>query len=267
MQAWIPVVSWSLYFWKNVFSFQIDSNLKSDGNFISNWKFPDCVHFFGAWATQAMIETIAVMYKHMKRTLEMCSPIGHNNTKHFLGPIRSRHPLEVLEMVLWESVPRGLFCPYLKTFVPPFLLTRLTAPGSPRMTLSTKCVLAFIKYKKRIWCAYRTLFHFSIKFPFFFPSPFLFAIVFCKVLDLNCYFNRWQVWEFLSALTCWTQLFVLLGGYYFKLLLKATQLFLEKRFLWRRFLLLKVYNFHHTMLVLDAFPAISEGLDPLVDSR
>ena len=28
---------------------------------------------------------------------------------------------------------QGLFCPYLKTFVPPFLPTRLTAPGSPRM--------------------------------------------------------------------------------------------------------------------------------------
>ena len=30
-----------------------------------------------------------------------------------------------------------LFCPYLKTFVPPFLPTQLTAPGSPRMG---KCV-------------------------------------------------------------------------------------------------------------------------------
>ena len=28
---------------------------------------------------------------------------------------------------------RGQFRPYLKTFVPPFLPTRLTAPGSPRM--------------------------------------------------------------------------------------------------------------------------------------
>ena len=36
-----------------------------------------------------------------------CSPIGHNNTKHFLCPIRSRHLLEFLEMVRWESVPRG----------------------------------------------------------------------------------------------------------------------------------------------------------------
>ena len=55
MQAWIPVVSSSLYFWKSVFSFRADSILKSDGDFISNWKFPDCVHFFGAWARQSVV--------------------------------------------------------------------------------------------------------------------------------------------------------------------------------------------------------------------
>ena len=70
MQAWILVVSSSLYFWKSVFSFRADSILKSDGDFISNWKFPDWVHFFGAWATQAVIETIAIMYKLTKRTQE-----------------------------------------------------------------------------------------------------------------------------------------------------------------------------------------------------
>ena len=105
--VWLPVVSWSLYFWESVFSFRADSILKSDGDFISNWKFTDCVHFFGARARQAVIETIAVVYEHTKRTQEMCSPIGHNNTKHFLCPIRSRHPLEFLEIVRWESVPRG----------------------------------------------------------------------------------------------------------------------------------------------------------------
>ena len=109
MHAWIPVVSWSLYFWTSAFSFRADSILKSGGDFISNWKFPDCVHFFGAWARQAVIETIAVVYQHTKRTQEMCSPIGHNNTMHFLCPIRNRHPLECLEMVRWESVLKGSF--------------------------------------------------------------------------------------------------------------------------------------------------------------
>ena len=32
-----------------------------------------------------------------------------------------------------------LFRPYLKTFVPPFLLTRLTDPGSPRMRNTSTC--------------------------------------------------------------------------------------------------------------------------------
>ena len=129
----IPVVSWRLYFWQSVFSFRADSILKSEGDFRLNWQFPDCVHFFEAWAKQAVIETIAFVCEHTKRTQEMRSPIAYNNTKHFLCPIRSRHPLEFMEMARWESVPRGSFRPYLKTFVPPFLPTQLTAPGSPRM--------------------------------------------------------------------------------------------------------------------------------------
>ena len=44
-----------------------------------------------------------------KKLRRNCSPIGHNNTKHFLCPIRSRHPLEFLEIARWESVPRGSF--------------------------------------------------------------------------------------------------------------------------------------------------------------
>ena len=39
-----------------------------------------------------------------------CSPIRHNiNTKYFLCPIRRQHLLEFLEIVRWESVPRGSF--------------------------------------------------------------------------------------------------------------------------------------------------------------
>ena len=42
-----------------------------------------------------------------KELRRCCSPIGHNNTKHFLCPIRSQHSLDRLEMVRWESVPGG----------------------------------------------------------------------------------------------------------------------------------------------------------------
>ena len=110
MHTWIPVVSWSSYFWKSVFSFRPDSILKSDGYFISKLKVSWLPAFL--WymrQTSRHRDNIAVVYENTKRTQEMCSPIRHNNTKHFLCPIRSRHPLEFLEMVRWESVPRGSF--------------------------------------------------------------------------------------------------------------------------------------------------------------
>ena len=44
-----------------------------------------------------------------KELIEMCSPIGHNNTKHFFVPNQEPAPLEFLEMVRWQSVPRGSF--------------------------------------------------------------------------------------------------------------------------------------------------------------
>ena len=64
---------------------------------------------FGAWARQAVIESIAVTSctNSRKELRRCCSPIGQNNTKHFLCPIRSQHSLDCLEMVRWESVPRG----------------------------------------------------------------------------------------------------------------------------------------------------------------
>ena len=51
-----------------------------------------------------------------------CSPIGHTNTKHFLCPIRSWHPLEFLEIARWESVPRGSFTRTWKLSSRPFSL-------------------------------------------------------------------------------------------------------------------------------------------------
>ena len=103
-----------LVFLESVFSLRADSILKSDGDFISNRKFPDCVHFFGAWTRQAVIETIAVVYDPRKELRRNCSSIEYNNTKHFLCPFRSRYPLEFLEIVGWESVPRDSFAPTWK---------------------------------------------------------------------------------------------------------------------------------------------------------
>ena len=47
---------------------------------------------------------------------------------------------------------QGLFRPYLKTFVPPFLPTRLTAPGSPRMRSSKD------RASSRTWPASRQIY-------------------------------------------------------------------------------------------------------------
>ena len=62
-----------------------------------------------------------------------CSPIGHNNTKHFLCPIRSQHRLEFLEMVRWESVPRGSSVLTWKLSFRRFSRPDWLPPGSPRM--------------------------------------------------------------------------------------------------------------------------------------
>ena len=107
MQAWIPVVSWSLYgkaslvFGQKVFWNQM-------GIFYQTESCPTaCISL--VHDGQTSLETIAVVYERTKRTQQMCSQIGHNNTKNFLCSISSRHPLQFLEMVRWESVPRDSF--------------------------------------------------------------------------------------------------------------------------------------------------------------
>ena len=107
MQAWIPVVSSSLYFgkaslvfgqtvfWNQMgFLYQTESFLTACISLVQE---PD-----KPWPSQQPSCTIS--RKELRRC---CSPIGHNNTKHFLCPIRSQHSLDRLEMVRWESVPRG----------------------------------------------------------------------------------------------------------------------------------------------------------------
>ena len=75
------------------FSFWVDSILKRE--LISNWKFSDCMHFFSAWARQAVIETITVMYKLKKDSGDaVCCRSGTIIQSIFLCPIRSQHWLK-----------------------------------------------------------------------------------------------------------------------------------------------------------------------------
>ena len=54
-------------------------------------------------------ETIAIVYELTKRTQEELFADLAQQYKAFLCPIRSRHPPEFLEIVRWESLPRGSF--------------------------------------------------------------------------------------------------------------------------------------------------------------
>ena len=117
---------------------------------VENKSFP-CTHKRGERTRQVWRDNSRRVRTHEKKLRRLsCSPIGHNNTKHFLCPIRRRHPLEFLEIVRYPVGTQWLFCPYLKTFVPPSLPTRLTAPVSPRMRIGKR--VRNYSVCMRIWC-------------------------------------------------------------------------------------------------------------------
>ena len=133
MQAWIPVVSWSLYFWKSVFSFRADSILKSDGDLISNWKFPDCVPGAFLWCmsqTNRDRNNSLRVRTHKKNSGETVRRLGTTIQSIFV-PNQEPASAWIFGNGSVRVGTQGLFRAYLKTFVAPFLPTRLTAPGSP----------------------------------------------------------------------------------------------------------------------------------------
>ena len=87
MQAWISVVSSSVfkYPWQY---FEMRSLYQTENFLIVRDNTPSCTN----------------SREELRRS---CSPIGHNNTKRLLCPIRSQHSLDRLDMVRWESVSRG----------------------------------------------------------------------------------------------------------------------------------------------------------------
>ena len=74
--------------------------------------------------TSRVIETIAVVYKlnSRKELRRNCSPIEHNNTKHFFVPNQEPGSAWSFGNSSVRVGTQGLFRPYLKTFVPPFFL-------------------------------------------------------------------------------------------------------------------------------------------------
>ena len=122
MQAWIPVVSSSLYFRKSVVSFRVDRvHIKLKISWLRAF----------LWC-MSQTSRDRVNGRHV-RTHEKNSgdvvPKLDNHTKHVLCPIRSQYSLDRLEMVQWESVHRGSSARAWK------LCSRLSSrPGSPRMS-------------------------------------------------------------------------------------------------------------------------------------
>ena len=92
-----------------IFSVQIESLLliASETFFDSSVVPSFLVWKLGERTEQLWRDNSCRVWTYEKNSGETVVPIGHNNTKHFLSPIRSHHSLDRLEMVRWESVPRG----------------------------------------------------------------------------------------------------------------------------------------------------------------
>ena len=72
---------------------------------VENESFP-CMHNLDERTRQVWRENSRHVRTYEKNW-RCCLPIGQNNIKPFLCPIRSQHSLDRLEMVRWESVPRS----------------------------------------------------------------------------------------------------------------------------------------------------------------
>ena len=130
MQAWIPVVSSSLCFRKSAFRFRVNSILKWTVyiKLKVSWLRP---FFFGAWAKQAVIKPIAVMYELTKNNSEdSVRLLGTIIQSIFCVQSGASIRLTGLKLSGESRYPGGFPKKKTTTFVAPFFQTRLTAPGS-----------------------------------------------------------------------------------------------------------------------------------------
>ena len=124
MQSWIPIGSSSLYFWKSVFSFWVDSNLK--WRVYIKLKVSWLPEFLWCMSQTSRGRVISGCVRtHEKISGDAVRRLGTIIQSIFCAQLGARICLTV-----WYP---GLFRLCLKTLVAPFLPARLTAPGSPRM--------------------------------------------------------------------------------------------------------------------------------------
>ena len=136
MQAWIPVVSSSLYFRKSVFSFRVDSILK--------WRV--YIKLKVSWLRAflwCMSQTSRDRVNSRRvRTHEKNSGDAVRRLGSIIQSIFVPNQEPAFAWLFGNGPVRvgtqGLFRLCLKTFVAPFLPARLTAPESLRMSFSLK---------------------------------------------------------------------------------------------------------------------------------
>ena len=75
---------------------------------VENKSFP-CTHKLGERTGQVWRDNSRRVRTHEKNSGETVRRLGTIIQSIFWCPIRSRHPLQFLEIVPWESVPRGFF--------------------------------------------------------------------------------------------------------------------------------------------------------------
>ena len=106
MQALIPVLSSSLYFWKSVFSFRVDSILKWRVNIKLKVSWLRPFLWCMSQTSHDRVNSCRVQ-THKKNSGDAVHRLSTIIQSILLCPIRSQHSLDHLEMVRWESVPRG----------------------------------------------------------------------------------------------------------------------------------------------------------------
>ena len=131
MQAWIPVVSSRLYFWKSVFSFQVDSILKWRVYIKLKVSWLRAFLWCMSQTSRDRVNSRCVL-THEKNSGDAVRRLGTIIQSIFCAQSGAS-----IRSTVWkwsgESRYPGAFPPVLKTFVAPFLPAPLTAPGSPRM--------------------------------------------------------------------------------------------------------------------------------------
>ena len=102
-----------------------------------------CTHKLGERTVQVWRDNIRRVRTHEKNSGETVRRLGNIIQSIFCAQSGAG-----IRLNFWKSPVRvgtqGLFLPYLKTFVPFFLPTRLTAPGSPRMGLFRRYMKTFV---------------------------------------------------------------------------------------------------------------------------